>query len=149
MQKEIKEGVYLLRIYLSQKKIIKIGALGEFEFPEGYYFYAGSAQRNLPARIKRHYSEKKNFHWHIDYLLDKSELVDDFVFQLPKKGECFLTELMLNNRGRVIVTGFGASDCRCESHLVFFRKNFAKLFIDELLYNIDVNLEFKEWLCGR
>jgi len=149
MQKEIDKGVYLLKVYLSKKKTVKIGALGKFEFPEGYYFYAGSAQRNLKSRIKRHYAEKKKYHWHIDYLLGEAELIDDFAFKLPKKGECFLTDLMLNNNGKIIVPEFGAGDCSCKSHLVFFRKNFAKVFVNELLYNIDVNLEFKEWLCGR
>ena len=101
MQKEIKEGVYLLKIYLSKNTIIKIGALGEIEFPQGYYFYAGSAQRNLPARVRRHYSEEKKYHWHIDYLLGAAELIDDFAFELPKQGECFLTDLMINNNGRM------------------------------------------------
>lgn len=76
-------GVYLLKIKLEKKVEIKIGALGKQTFFPGYYFYAGTAQHNLEARINCHYSSDKNFHWHIDYFLAAAELNKDFHFELP------------------------------------------------------------------
>lgn len=116
-------GVYLLKIYLAKEKDIKVGALGKNKFPAGYYFYAGTAQKNLSARIKRHYSSDKNNHWHIDYLLAEADLMNDYIFELPKKGECYLTDFLTGNGADFIVDGFGSSDCSCRSHLSYFSEN--------------------------
>ncbi|SFL38742.1 GIY-YIG nuclease family protein [Halanaerobium salsuginis] len=114
------KGVYLLEIKLTRSAEIIIGALGEKTFPAGYYFYAGTAQRTLPARLKRHYSKNKKFHWHIDYLLAVADLEADLVFTLPKTGECLLSNQLIKIGGKVIINGFGASDCNCDTHLIYF-----------------------------
>lgn len=119
-------GVYLLKIYLAKAEEIEVGALGIKSFPAGFYFYAGTAQKNLAARIKRHYSSDKNKHWHIDYLLEKAELKDDYIFKLPKKGECFLTEFLKEKGAEFVLDAFGASDCSCRSHLSYFKAAEAK-----------------------
>jgi Uri superfamily endonuclease len=137
-------GVYLLKIKLEQEKEIKVGALGEITFAPGYYFYAGTAQRNLEARIKRHYSSQKKFHWHIDYLLAEAELLRDFVFELPGQGECFLAETLINQGGKTPAAGFGASDCSCESHLIYFSLSNGEEIIESIIKNRNLTAEFND-----
>ena len=43
--------------------------LSEFLLKKGIYIYTGSAKKNIDSRIKRHLSNSKKLHWHIDYLL--------------------------------------------------------------------------------
>ncbi len=139
-------GVYLLQLFLANKaEHVEVGALGKIEFPPGYYFYAGTAQKNLAARIKRHYSSDKKFHWHIDYLLDKALLENDFVFSLPREGECFLAELLKENGGKILADGFGASDCSCGSHLIYFPEQKGEKIVQGILNKLDLKEEFKKY----
>lgn len=135
-------GVYLLKIYLAEKAEITIGALGKKEFPAGFYFYAGTAQKNLAARVKRHYSSEKKKHWHIDYLLKEAEIKDDYIFELPKNGECQLTQFLKKQGAEFILANFGASDCNCNSHLSYFpAKKIAEIV--ELLNDNNLEDKFK------
>ena len=101
-----------------------MGKLGRFDFPAGLYVYCGSAQRNLPARIARHRRKRKAQRWHIDYLLAHraARMVGVEVFRGPKADECRLVAQSRRAGGKVIVPGFGASDCRrkalCGAHLL-------------------------------
>ncbi|WP_233493823.1 DUF123 domain-containing protein [Halanaerobium sp. ST460_2HS_T2] len=135
-------GVYILKIKVEYQKKIRIGALGKKDFTPGYYFYAGTAQRNLEARIKRHYSSDKKFHWHIDYFLAEVKLEKDFVFELPAEGECFLAQTLINNGGRTPVEGFGASDCSCGSHLIYFSLTEGREIMEQLSSEKDLEAEF-------
>ncbi|MFW5986341.1 MAG: GIY-YIG nuclease family protein [Halanaerobiales bacterium] len=117
-------GIYLLEIYLQKRMEVDIGARGNFSFPAGYYYYCGSAQRNLAARVQRHYrrSTGKKMHWHIDYFLAETELQAHFTWQLEAEAECQLAAYLEQNlQGDIIVTGFGASDCKCSAHLFYFQ----------------------------
>ncbi len=108
---------YQLFINVTKEINLKVGKLGTFIFPVGYYVYTGSAKKNIDERIKRHLSKKKNLHWHIDYLLnnDAVHIID------IKKSE--MTECSLNKKtkGTIIIDGFGSSDCNfcCKSHLKY------------------------------
>ena len=114
-------GVYLLEIFLHKPKKIEVGALGISSFPPGYYYYAGSAQKNLKARIERHYSVSKTAHWHIDYLLAEGHIKNHYTWESSKKGECKIASYLKKELGgEIIVSGFGSSDCYCESHLLYF-----------------------------
>lgn len=111
---------YCLLIELKSAQKIRIGKLGTFEFPQGYYIYTGSAMNNLNARIARHFSKQKRAHWHIDYLLANAEVIDFFVSQ---KKECELNSEIFEIPGAaVLAEKFGSSDCGCKSHLAYFRK---------------------------
>ncbi len=126
------KGIYCLIIYLSSDKNIKIGALGLTGFNKGYYIYVGSALNSLEKRIARHRlsyrSNKKKMHWHIDYLLEKARIVDVTMIETSKKLECVLSR-KIANLADSSVKGFGCSDCRCKSHLYYFKKK------PELLYS--------------
>lgn len=138
-------GVYILKIKLEKAKNIEVGALGQNNFESGYYFYAGTAQRNLKARIKRHYSSDKKMHWHIDYLLAEAELEKDFVFEFPGEGECFLAEMLKKEGGSTPISGFGASDCSCGSHLIYFSAAAGSKIVEELIKNRNLEKEFNEF----
>ncbi len=108
---------YQLFINLSQNIEIQIGKLGLFTFPKGTYVYTGSAKINIDKRIARHLSKDKNLHWHIDYLLANEQT------KIIKVTKSELSECDLNTdvKGKIIVEGFGNSDCKenCKSHLKF------------------------------
>jgi Uri superfamily endonuclease len=108
---------YQLLIRLAEPVRVQIGRLGSFEFPAGRYVYTGSAKRNPEARIARHGAAEKRLRWHIDYLLvaPGAAISETLRFVEP---ECAVNA---RTAGRILVPGFGASDCRagCGSHLKF------------------------------
>jgi Uri superfamily endonuclease len=109
---------YCLLIYKSSPGTIRVGRLGTYEFPEGYYIYTGSAKRGMEARIRRHVSREKRRHWHIDYLLDEGVVED--VYLLPG-GECEVNRAVFSLPGATLmVRKFGSMDCVCPSHLAYF-----------------------------
>lgn len=68
-------GVYIAVFYLAKQQRIPVGKLGNCDFSIGYYFYVGSAQRNLYSRIERHSRKDKTLRWHIDYLSVKADML--------------------------------------------------------------------------
>ncbi len=112
-------GAYLLVAHLPRTTGIVIGALGEVSFPSGYYVYVGSARANLSHRVKRHLSIRKRLRWHIDYLLRFAGRVRGLPIYSNEDLECELaTDVAAISAGAV--PRFGASDCRCRSHLFHF-----------------------------
>jgi endonuclease-3 len=117
------KGTYILIIKNRKSRKIKIGKLGEFTFPGGYYAYVGSAfgkTVNLGNRVIRHVSNKKKTFWHIDYFLKAKGVKITGVKTIPgRRIECETAQKLLKT-GRAVVKKFGSSDCRCKSHLVYF-----------------------------
>jgi len=122
-------GIYHLLIYLEKEQEIVIGKLGTFQFPAGYYVYTGSALNGLEGRIARHRRKRKRLHWHIDYLLQhekklrpwRADIADVVTHVTTEKLECFYNSKVMRLPGaRIIAPRFGASDCKCEAHLVYF-----------------------------
>ncbi len=120
-------GLYQLTMYLPESNKIKIGKLGMYDFPKGYYRYTGSAAKGLQARVSRHLSKNKKKHWHIDYLLEYARVVDARLLYNPNISECELNINDINEDTFVIVKGFGSSDCRCDSHLIYLNKHISVL----------------------
>ncbi len=115
-------GTYALILELHQGATIRVGALGRFEFPPGYFGYVGSAHGpgGLRARIRRHLrpSEQKRSHWHVDFLLKASRAREAWWRTGRDQWECPWAEA-LSNLGSRFPKGFGASDCGCMGHLVY------------------------------
>jgi Uri superfamily endonuclease len=112
----------MLIMYLAEARTIAVGKLGTFEFPAGWYAYAGSAlgPGGLAARLAHHQRRNKTFHWHIDYLLEHADLVEIWWAIEYKRKECVWASALRSIPGaRVPVANFGASDCRCLAHLVY------------------------------
>ncbi|HWR26982.1 MAG TPA: GIY-YIG nuclease family protein, partial [Candidatus Thermoplasmatota archaeon] len=69
----------------------------------------------LDQRIQRHLRTNKKTHWHIDYLLPSTEIVDIFYKENTRKEECRIAREF--ERNFTNISGFGCSDCTCKSHL--------------------------------
>ncbi|MCR4318851.1 MAG: GIY-YIG nuclease family protein [Candidatus Brocadiaceae bacterium] len=118
------KGIYCLTIKLLKKHNIRVGCLGTFRFPRGFYVYVGSAQNNLEDRIERHLRQDKKMHWHIDYLLHYGQVTCVHTYAGEKHTECMLSQKIRNIKNvQILVNGFGSSDCSCTSHLYFFQDN--------------------------
>ena len=114
-------GIYHLLIQLLQPQEITIGKLGLYRFPAGYYVYTGSALNGLEARIARHRRKEKRLHWHIDYLLQHAKIIDVVCQITTERLECeYNHQIMHLPQAQIIVPSFGASDCQCATHLVYF-----------------------------
>lgn len=135
------KGCYCLIIQLENHSPIKIGKkLGKIEFKQGYYVYVGSAMNSLESRIKRHLSDEKNLHWHVDYLLKKAEITDVIYNESKRKIECDLSKsISQKSEG---IKDFGCSDCECESHLYYFKNKKEAIETVENAYN-SIAMDFK------
>lgn len=115
-----------MHLRLQEEQRLMVGKLGRASFPKGFYVYVGSAQKNLSQRIERHLRNAETpggatAHWHIDYLLPHAKILSIHVFKASKEWECRLSRRLARLEGaRVIMKGFGSSDCRCPSHLYYF-----------------------------
>ena len=134
------KGCYCLTIHLKNTKKIKVGKLGMINFKKGYYVYVGSAMNSLESRLKRHLSEDKKLHWHIDYLLKKAEITG-IIYNENKKVECELSQFLKTKTDGV--KNFGCSDCECESHLYYFKnRNDAIESVENAYKSIAMNFEY-------
>jgi len=106
-----------LLVRLAAGKDILIGRLGYIPFPKASYAYVGSAMNGFKARLAHHLREEKKFHWHIDYLLKEAEIEEIILCRAEKRVECTLAQALAGEFQSI--PGFGASDCRCRSHLYF------------------------------
>jgi Uri superfamily endonuclease len=111
------KGIYVLLIFVTKDISVRVGSLGSRDFQEGLYVYVGSAQNNLEKRVKRHLRKTKRKFWHIDYLLTnrRAKVVRVFYIEAGKLQECRVADRICEVASPV--SGFGASDCACKSHL--------------------------------
>lgn len=113
------KGTYVLKIKMNSPKTILVGKR-EIKFKKGDYFYIGSAMgdsMNLYNRISRHLSDSKKKRWHIDYLLEFSNVKE--VNVTLGRFECDVSQrfnLVLDS-----IESFGCSDCKCKSHLYYIK----------------------------
>ncbi|MCD6572877.1 MAG: GIY-YIG nuclease family protein [Thermoplasmata archaeon] len=129
------KGSYVIISSMKRRKAI-IGKLGEIEFRDGYYAYVGSAMNSIEARIERHLRKNKKMRWHIDYFLEHAKIEKIFYKEAIEKEECWVAK----NFASIFesIPKFGASDCKCKSHL-FYSKNI------EALKEMAKMLGMKEW----
>jgi Uri superfamily endonuclease len=118
---------------------LEAGRLGRIRFDPGCYAYVGSAfgPGGLEARINRHLRNNKRRHWHIDYLLESADVVRIWTITGNQRLECILARLLAKFRGARVVTGFGASDCNCVSHLVALPRVPSRDYIRRRLHATD------------
>jgi Uri superfamily endonuclease len=117
-----KTGTYILRLHLNEKTRLTIGKRGDFVFPAGAYFYAGSAAGSggLRGRLAHHLRPVRKPHWHIDYLRQAASLraiwytVSQTVYE-----HRWANILLALPESTIIAPGFGSSDCTCPTHLIY------------------------------
>ena len=113
-------GIYLLSVKLNAPREIPTGALGSIWYKSGFYVYVGSAKRCLTHRVRRHAKRKKALRWHIDYLTAEADVVTAFPIYTSLDLECQLAEA-IRRTGASWIQRFGCSDCRCGSHLFWYK----------------------------
>ncbi|KAF0152082.1 MAG: hypothetical protein FD143_1376 [Ignavibacteria bacterium] len=124
---EKNSGVYLLEIQVREPIQIKAKKFLNHKFPKGFYYYSGSAQKNLQQRIERHLRKEKIIHWHVDHLTANPSAEIKTVFianEANKILECeMIKTLQINFEMEIAVEGFGNGDCiNCNSHLFYSKK---------------------------
>jgi Uri superfamily endonuclease len=135
-------GTYVLILKLKETQRHVIGNLGEHEFPKGTYAYVGSAQGpgGLASRLKRHLylNRTKPPHWHIDHLNHRTEIEQIWWLDGSPSRECSWAQI-LASIGKRLIPNFGASDCRCLGHLIWFPQS-RKLAWSEYMEAISSDL---------
>jgi Uri superfamily endonuclease len=121
-----KPGTYALILSSSNHSTIQIGRLGELKLRPGFYVYIGSAfgPGGLHARIEHHKHITQKPQWHIDYLSSFTTFKNVWFTYDSQHREHQWAQMFQNTfSGFISVKGFGASDCKCESHLFFLKSN--------------------------
>lgn len=109
------QGSYVLITRLPEEQPIVAGSLQALYFPRGDYAYVGSALRGFKARLSHHLRPNKKPHWHIDYLLQRASISSIILCESQERTECTIARALSPHF--TAIPAFGASDCRCHSHL--------------------------------
>jgi len=113
---------------MKENQRISIGKRPLTNFRKGIYLYVGRAKNGLQGRIKRHLSKKKKRFWHIDYLLQKAKVQEVWI-KPDFFDECrtaFEVKSLLKDTFSPLKK-FGASDCKCASHLFYLSERRVSL----------------------
>ncbi len=117
-------GTYVLILAAARRRRVRVGALGRLELVPGVYVYVGSARGpgGLAARVGTHRAvRRRSPRWHIDAVSRHTALAEVWFAEDPAGDECEWAALLAASpRVRVPLPRFGASDCRCPSHLFRF-----------------------------
>lgn len=129
------KGVYVLILKLDQDTDIQIGKLGKFHFKKGFYAYTGSALgMGGFKRVERHFNvaagKNPTRKWHIDYLLPKSKILQAILLPTEDAIECKLASRLRKISGISLISGFGCTDCYCETHLIYAENEIRDMIID-------------------
>jgi len=145
MGEKLGRGSYILLVKLPEEQTITIGRLGALRFTRGYYAYVGSAMGGFTSRLRRHLRREKKVHWHIDYLLQRASVLDIITAETEHRLECTIAQALT---GRFeFIPGFGASDCRCRSHLFFAAEEWQmKSAIEAAMESLALKYRIKDGL---
>ena len=115
-------GTYALILRSRRFSELTVGALGKVKLQPGFYIYVGSAQGagGIRSRVSRHLKASKKLHWHIDYLRRNLPIITVWCAKTAFVQEHqWARTIGGGNIATAAIQSFGASDCRCESHLFF------------------------------
>lgn len=136
---ESRPGTYALILACTTEHPVQVGKRGRLIVRPGFYVYVRSAfgPGGLGARVARHCREEKRLRWHIDYLR-AAAAPDEVWYTLdPAPGECRWAEAFRQMpRSSMPMDGFGASDCSCRSHLLYFRTRPSRRRFRRLLWTV-------------
>jgi Uri superfamily endonuclease len=113
----------VLVLALDRDATLRIGRLGVVSLRAGFYAYVGSAlgSGGIAARVGRHARGSTALHWHIDYLRRCASIREAwFATGRARPEHHWARALARMPRSMPTLAGFGSSDCRCASHLVYF-----------------------------
>lgn len=115
------KGAYIVLLSNPRETSITLPSGRSFSLKEGFYAYVGSGLRGLSSRIRRHERGRGNPFWHIDYIKPYMNIIRSIPIRSPKRIECEIAKELEGIADSSIV-GFGCSDCRCKSHLFYFKE---------------------------
>jgi len=135
-------GTYALIMHCRKTGHTTIGKLGRVALHPGFYIYVGSAlgPGGIKARVSRHRRRGKKLHWHIDYLRRHTALIETWT----KAGAINCEHdwaTALATRYEIAHGRFGASDCRCLTHLFYSAVRPSPDDIDLMQREVDGRLE--------
>jgi sugar fermentation stimulation protein A len=117
---DLNRGTYLLIMENPLDKRVKVGALGDVDFPRGYYAYVGSGMGSLESRVRRHFRTRKKRFWHIDYVTPHHlKPIRQYLIRRADRIESALAVALSDIASRCI-RGFGSTDSSAASHLFHF-----------------------------
>ncbi|MEE4113311.1 MAG: GIY-YIG nuclease family protein [Desulfobacteraceae bacterium] len=114
-------GTYALIFRCSVPFQAVVGKLGPVFLSSGYWIYVGSAfgPGGLRSRLSHHLKPSRRPHWHLDYIKSDLRPVEIWTTTDPLNREHdWATLLSAGNGASRPIAGFGATDCRCRSHLI-------------------------------
>ena len=120
---QARPGTYALVLECDSDRQVEVGKLGRLKAHPGFYVYVGSAfgPGGLKARIAHHARIAQRPHWHIDYLRSILPLNEVWYSYDSTRHEHQWADAFNRLEGATLpVAGFGASDCNCTSHLLYF-----------------------------
>lgn len=118
-------GSYVLVLETSARRRLAVGALGVLVIEPGFYAYVGSAlgPGGLAARLGHHLRRAAAPHWHIDHVRLHAAPREIWLSRGASRREHEWAAIVGSHPGATIpLPRFGASDCRCESHLFRFAR---------------------------
>jgi Uri superfamily endonuclease len=116
-------GTYALVLESARARRLPVGRLGSIGLRPGFYVYVGSAlgPGGLAARIGRHLDSARPLRWHLDYLKRATRIAEIWCVADPVRREhAWANALGSLPDAAIPMRGFGASDCDCPAHLVYF-----------------------------
>lgn len=140
-------GAYCLIIQVPEEREVVVGSLGSHQYQRGVYAYVGSALAGVEQRVGRHKSRKKRLRWHIDHLLASADILATVAIPGERKVvECRVAQALQQCEGASTpVARFGSSDCRCDSHLLYFGEVDPELVSEMIM----MRLSMLECMCPR
>jgi Uri superfamily endonuclease len=119
-------GTYALIMRAQSQVCVQVGKWGALNVTPGCYIYVGSAfgPGGVAARVGRHCRETasrygKRLRWHIDYLRHVTRPEEVWCAYGGRELEHQWAQAFSRLDEIASVSGFGCSDCRCDSHLFF------------------------------
>jgi len=114
---DARPGTYVVVFHLDADLTgLRVGELGTFDLPTGYYAYVGSAfgPGGVKARVGRHLTPvKANLKWNVDYLTPHARAVEAWWTYDGVKRECTWSAALAASPGSDCPAHeFGARDCR-------------------------------------
>jgi len=118
-------GTYTIMVLCRKPICVRFGSLGRVRLRRGRYLYTGSALGrgavSLEGRLRRHQNPSKKLRWHVDYLTSHPKCVFAGAVYVAsdRRLECAVNRRIIRElKATPIIPKIGASDCRCEGHLL-------------------------------
>ncbi len=132
-------GTYVITLKCCvEESLIPIGKKKNLLLERGYYYYVGSAfgPGGVKARVSHHQNISENPRWHLDFLRKHTKIIEIWhTYDNNKREHQWANILCQNPFTNIPLYGFGATDCKCFSHLFFSKKMITHALFLRLIKN--------------